>query len=313
MSEVVIGIDVAKDQVDVALPDGVKPFANAPDGHKLLIQQLRALRHIESIIVEATGGYEHALLIELAAAELPVIVVNPRQARDFAKATGKLAKTDRIDAQVLAEFGRALKPQLRPLPDEKTRELKAQLARRRQLMEILTAEQNRLKQTSSQPVRASIQTVIRTLQSQIKDLEGNLRDTIQQSPIWREKETLLKSVPGVGPQTAFTLLADLPELGTCSRQQIAALAGVAPINRDSGKHRGKRTTHGGRKSVRSALYMAALVATRFNPDIQSHYQQLLKSGKEKKVALVACMRKLLCILNAILREKTNWNHIAKNT
>lgn len=307
MDKVFIGIDVAKDKLDVALPEQVGTFANESEGHSKLIKQLSGLQ-LEAIIVEATGGYERAVVAELAAAKLPVVVVNPRQVRDFARATGKLAKTDKIDAQVLADFGKAVNPEMRPLPDKRQVELQQQLARRRQIVGMLTAESNRYKQATDKLVRKSIADVCKTLRKQLKNIDQQLQETIKKTPAWRDKENLLRSVPGVGPQTALSLLAELPELGTCSRQQIAALVGVAPINRDSGKFRGYRSTWGGRATVRSALYMATLVATKHNPVIHAHYHHLQALGKCKKVALVACMRKLLCMLNAILREQKPWEN-----
>ena len=307
MEPVVIGVDVSKDSLDVATPEGVSQWENLPQGHAALIEQLASWT-IQSIIIEATGGYERPLVAELLAAGLPVIVVNPRQVRDFARATGRLAKTDSIDAQVLAQFGNAIKPQQRPLPSGKQLDLQQQVARRRQLVGMLTMEQNRLKQTTDKLVRQSIQAVCNTLQKQLEKIDQRLQDAIEETPAWREKDNLLRSVPGIGPQTAFTLLAELPELGSCSRQQIAALVGIAPINRDSGRWRGARTTWGGRATVRAGLYMATLVATQHNPVIKAHYQHLQKLGKQKKVALVACMRKLLCMLNAILRDKKPWKN-----
>lgn len=307
MDSIVIGIDVSKDQLDVATPDGARQWPNTPDGHRQLVEQL-AQWPLEAIVLEATGGYERAVVAELAAAELPVVVVNPRQVRDFARATGQLAKTDAIDAKILAQFGKAVRPEQRPLPSEKQLELQQQLARRRQLVGMLTAEKNRSQQATDRLVRKTIDAVRTTLEKQRDRLDDQLQRTLEETPAWREKEDLLRSVPGVGPQTALALLADLPELGTCSRQQIAALVGVAPMNRDSGKRRGQRVTWGGRASVRSALYMATLVATRHNPVIRAHYQHLQKVGKRKKVALVACMRKLLCMLNAILREQKPWQN-----
>ena len=303
----VIGIDVSKDKLDVATPDGMRQYANAPDGHRQLVDQIRKWLP-DSIIVEATGGYERAVVGELAAAGLPVVVVNPRQVRDFARATGRLAKTDAIDADILVQFGMAVQPEQRPLPGKKQLELQQQLARRRQLVGMLTAENNRWQQATDKLVRKTIDAVRKTLTKQLDRLDDDLQNTLQETPAWREKENLLRSVPGVGPQTALALLAELPELGTCSRQQIAALVGVAPINRDSGQYRGRRTTWGGRATVRSALYMATLVATRHNPTIQTHYQHLQSTGKRKKVALVACMRKLLCMLNAILRDRQPWKN-----
>lgn len=312
MEPVVIGIDVSKDSLDVATPEGVSQWDNLPQGHSALIEQL-ANWTIESIIIEATGGYERPLVAELLAAGLPVIVVNPRQVRDFARATGRLAKTDSLDAQVLAQFGKAVKPQQRPLPSGKQLDLQQQVARRRQLVGMFTMEQNRLKQTTDKLVRQSIQAVCNTLQKQLEKIDQRLQDAIEETPAWREKDNLLRSVPGIGPQTAFTLLAELPELGSCSRQQIAALVGIAPINRDSGRWRGTRTTWGGRATVRAGLYMATLVATQHNPVIKAHYQHLQKLGKQKKVALVACMRKLLCMLNAILRDKKPWKNSLPTT
>jgi len=305
METVFVGIDVSKAQLDVALPDGTQVWPNDPDGHQQLVEQLGKWP-LQMVVLEATGGYERAITAELAAAGLPVVVVNPRQVRDFARATGRLAKTDQIDAAVLAEFGRAVRPEQRPLPDAETEKLREKLARRRQLVQMLSAESNRLQQAHEASVRKSIRHVQQTLTKQLAHIDEDLQQTIQQTPAWREKENLLRSVPGIGPQTALSLLVELPELGSCSRQQIAALVGVAPLNRDSGKFRGRRTTWGGRATVRKALYMATLVATRYNPRIRNHYQRLLKAGKRKKVALVACMRKLLCILNALLRDQKPW-------
>ena len=307
MKNIFIGIDVAKDKLDVAFVDRVESFANVPEGLERLLEQLADLQ-ITAIIVEATGGYERTVVTELAAASLPVIVVNPRQVRDFARATGRLAKTDKIDARVLADFGKAVKPEMRPLPNKKQVELKQQLARRRQIVAMLTAETNRQKQATDKVVRSSIAEVCKTLRKQLKQIDENLQALIEETPAWRNKENLLRSVPGIGPQTALSLMAELPELGKCSRQQIAALVGVAPINRDSGKFRGYRSTWGGRATVRTAMYMATLVATKHNPAIRHHYQHLQQNGKCKKVALVACMRKLLCMLNAILREKKPWEN-----
>ena len=307
MKNIFIGIDVAKDKLDVAFVDRVESFANVPEGLERLLEQLADLQ-ITAIIVEATGGYERTVVTELAAASLPVIVVNPRQVRDFARATGRLAKTDKIDARVLADFGKAVKPEMRPLPNKKQVELKQQLARRRQIVAMLTAETNRQKQATDKVVRSSIAEVCKTLRKQLKQIDENLQALIEETPAWRNKENLLRSVPGIGPQTALSLMAELPELGKCSRQQIAALVGVAPINRDSGKFRGYRSTWGGRATVRTAMYMATLVATKHNPVIRHHYQHLQQNGKCKKVALVACMRKLLCMLNAILREKKPWEN-----
>jgi transposase len=264
-------------------------------------------------VLEATGGYERPAVAAMLAAKLPVIVVNPRQVRDFARAIGQLAKTDTIDARLLARFATTLQPDIRPLPDEKTLVLQEKLARRRQLVAMRTAESNRLGQTFAPAVHASIQAVLDFLDRQLKDLDDGLDQAIKDTPAWQEKVDLLKGVPGVGDQTARSLVAQLPELGQCSRGQIAALVGVAPVNRDSGAMRGRRTTFGGRASVRTALYMATLVATRHNPKIRAYYQRLVNSGKKKMVALVAAMRKLLIILNAMLRDQKQWRIPAMNT
>lgn len=307
----VVGIDVSKAQLDIAViptsPESPSSVPNDSKGHAALLTWLKPLAP-RLIVLEATGGYQRALVATLAAAGLPVVVVNPRQVRDFARAVGILAKTDAIDAAVLARFGDSIHPVLRPLPDAQTTALTDLLTRRRQLIELHTAEQNRLHQATAAKVKASIQAVLTVIQKQIRSIDDDLDGLIQECPCWREKETLLTSVPGVGAQTARTLLACLPELGAISRQTVAALVGVAPLNRDSGTMRGKRTTWGGRKVVRSALYMATLVASRYNPVIRDHYQKLLDAGKAKKLALVACMRKLLVMLNAIVRTKTPWRH-----
>jgi len=302
-----VGIDVCATRLDVAdtAADDARVFDNDDDGRARLVRHLTALAP-RLIVLEATGGHERAAVAELAAAGLPVVVINPRQARDFARAIGRLAKTDRIDAAVLARFGAAVRPEPRPLPDEKHLELQEKLGRRRQLVAMRTAETNRAGQARAHKVRKSLEAVIDLLNDQLKQLDDDLDHTIRHCPLWRDKEDLLKSVPGVGDQTARTLMAQLPELGRCSRQQIAALAGVAPINRDSGPRRGPRAIAGGRAPVRTVLYMATLAATRFNPVIRDQYRRLVAAGKRKKVALVACMRKLLTILNAILRNETPW-------
>jgi transposase len=258
------------------------------------------------IVLEATGGYERHMVAALAAEALPVVAVNPRQVRDFARALGKLAKTDAIDAQVLALFAQKIDPPLRPIPDAQRAALSDLLARRRQLVELRTAESNRLAQAASRRVKSSIQAILAAIEKQINAIDDDLDDQIKRSPVWKEKEDLLTSVPGIGKLTARTLLTCLPELGDISRQAIAALVGVAPINRDSGMMRGKRTTWGGRKVVRSALYMAVLAATRCNPVLKAHYHKLVAAGKAKKLALIACIRKLLVMINAMLRTKTTW-------
>lgn len=258
------------------------------------------------LVLEASGGLEIPLVASLAAVSLPVVVVNPRQIRDFARATGTLAKTDAIDARVLAHFAEAIRPAQRPLPGAEAKALSALVSRRRQLMSILVAEKNRLG-TALPSVRPRIQAHIAWLEQDLKALDDDLDHTLRQSPLWREKEDLLRSVPGVGRNLAFTLLAYLPELGTLDRRRIAALVGVAPFNRDSGTLRGRRTVWGGRSCIRAALYMSALVASRHNPSIQAFYARLVEAGKPKEVALTACMRKLLVILNAMLKHHVPWH------
>jgi transposase len=302
---VFVGIDVSKAQLDVAVrPDGQFAVSNDDAGIAQVIERLSAGPPTR-VVVEATGGFEMPLAGALAAAGFPVVVVNPRQVRDFAKAAGKLAKTDALDAQTLAHFAEVMRPELRPLPDEQTQTLAAILARRRQLVEMLTAEKNRLG-SAPKPVRKSLRTHIAWLERELSHTDSDLAQAIRESPVWHEKDALLRSTPGVGPVLTTTLLADLPELGTLTGKQIAALVGVAPLNRDSGTLRGKRTVWGGRAQIRAALYMAALVASRFNPVIRAFYQRLCAAGKAKKVALTACMRKLLIILNAMLKHRTPW-------
>jgi transposase len=304
---VFVGIDVSKARLDVALvPTGdALALDNDAVGIASLVERLKA-QPPELVVLEATGGLQLPVAAALGVAGLSVAVVNPRQVRDFARATGKLAKTDRIDAQVLAEFGRRLQPTPRALPDQATQELGALLDRRHQVVEMLTAEKNRLHR-AMQPVQPRIQAHILWLIQQLKELDQDLGDAVRASPLWREKEELLRSVPGVGKVLSLTLLSHLPELGTLERQQVAALVGVAPWNRDSGVLRGKRAVWGGRAPVRAVLYMATVAAVRCNPAIQVFYQRLLAAGKAKKVALVACMHKLLTILNAMLKHNTPWN------
>jgi transposase len=297
------GIDVAKHQLDLGLSDGsVQSFANDPDGCEAVREHL-VQRQAKVIVIEATGGYERSIVAELAAASLPVVVVNPRQVRDFARATGRLAKTDKIDALVLAKFGTAIEPPQRVLPDEQAVAMRELLARRRQVVNMITAETNRLKQARTDRVRHSVQQVIDLLKQQLDSINDDLDGQIQANPELAERNAVLREVPGVGPATARTLLLELPELGTCSRQQIAALAGLAPMNRDSGTMRGKRTTCGGRTSVRCALYLATLSASRYHPKIHAYYKRLRKAGKCAKLALTAAARKLLTILNAMIRDQ----------
>ena len=302
-----VGIDVAKTNIDIAVRPTDRVWQTSYDGAGIdeLVSQLTSLTPT-TVLLEATGGLEVPLAAALAAAELPVVVVNPRQVRDFAKATGRLAKTDALDAQTLAHFAEAVRPPVRPLRDADTQELNAMTTRRSQLMTMLVAEKNRLGRATG-AVRPRIQGHITWLEQEIKDLDKDLRQTLRQSPVWREKDDLPRSVPGVGEQLSLSLLAYLPELGTLDRKQIAALVGVAPLNRDSGTMRGKRTVWGGRARVRAVLYMGALVASRFNPVIRTFYQRLPAAGKPKKLALTACMRKLLTMLNAILKTGQHWN------
>ena len=301
-----VGIDVAKARLDIAVRPTEDQWSITHDdkGVSELVSQLEALDPA-MVLLEATGGLEFSLVAVLAAAALPVVVVNPRQVRDFARATGKLAKTDSMDAAVLAHFAEAVRPPVRPLRDADTQILNSLVARRHQVMTMIVAEKNRLGSAAA-AVRPRIEAHIVWLGEELKDLDQGLRRTIRQSPVWREKDDLLRTVPGVGEQLSLTLLAYLPELGSLGRRQIAALVGVAPFNRDSGTLRGKRTVWGGRARVRAALYMATLVATRHNPVIRAFYQRLLDAGKPKKLALTACMRKLLLILNAMVKSGQPW-------
>lgn len=305
-SESFIGIDVSKSNLDVAVRPTEERWrcANDEAGIAALVERLAKLTPTR-VVLEATGGFEVPLACALAAAGLPAIVVNPRQVRDFAKATGRLAKTDVLDADILSRFGEVVRPEVRPMPDADAQELAALIQRRRQIVGMLTAEKNRL--CCARPsVRKSLKTNIAWLEKQLTGIETDLSNAIRNSPVWREKDDLLKSAPGVGPVLASTLLASLPELGKLNRKQIAALVGVAPMNRDSGKLRGKRTVWGGRAQVRAALYMGALVAMRHNPAIREFYKRMRAAGKSGKVALTACMRKLLTILNAMLKHQTPW-------
>lgn len=307
MNEIFIGIDIAKDWLDLGfsedghtehLPHSAEAIAGLCERFITAIPTL--------IVMEATGGLETRLASALAAARLPVAVVNPRQVRDYAKACGRLAKTDCIDALVLAAFAGAIRPQVRPLPDEETRALGDLLARRRQLIDIRVQEKLRLGRASPMQ-RASLKEHIAWLDERIARLDTDLTHTLRTSAVWCEKDDLLKAIPGIGAVTRATLLALLPELGTLGHREIAALAGVAPFNRDSGKHQGERVIWGGRAQVRRALYMAAVSAIRCNPVIRSFYQHLRAQGKPAKVALTACMRKLLVIMNAMLKHHSPWN------
>jgi len=301
-----VGIDVAKAQLDIAVrPSGERwAVPNDATGIETLVDRLHTL-HPTLIVLEATGGLERAATAALATAGLPVVVVNPRQARDFARATGQLAKTDALDARALAHFADVIRPTPRPLPDAQTQELRALLGRRQQLIGMRTAAQNRLAGTSEY-LAQDIEAHIAWLNARIATLDDDLETLLRASPLWREIDDLLQSAPGIGPVCARTLVLELPELGTLTRQQIAALVGVAPLNCDSGTLRGRRMMWGGRAHVRTVLYMGTLVATRYNPRIKAFYERLLAAGKVKKVALTACMRKFLTILNAMLRHRTPW-------
>jgi transposase len=302
-----VGIDVSKDQLDVHLRPNGEAFAVARDGEGVEALVSRLLKLNPTLIVlEATGGFETVVAAGLAAADLPLAVVNPRQIRDFARATGRLAKTDPIDAAVIAHFAEAVRPEARPVASEEARALGELVARRRQLIEMMTAERNRRRQLTMRRLVKSVDRVLATLQRQLTEIEADIDDAIRGTPAWREKEDLLISTPGVGPNVARTLIAELPELGRLDRHQAAALVGVAPFNRDSGKLRGRRCIGGGRAVVRAALYMSVLVAIRRNLPLAATYHRLRAAGKPAKVAIVACMRKLITILNAILRDKQPW-------
>lgn len=304
-----VGIDVSKARLDVAMCRSAEKLSVSNDevGVQALVKRLSEIKPA-LIVLEATGGLERSVSGALGSAQLPVVVVNPRQVRDFAKAIGQLAKTDRIDALVLARFAEAVRPPLRPLPDELSLELRALIARRRQLIEMMVAEKNR-RSAASRVVKKRIEAHLRWLEAELDRADKDLDQSIRQSPIWREHEDLLKTVPGIGPIVSRTLLAELPELGTLNRKKIAALVGIAPLNCDSGTFRGRRGIWGGRATVRAVLYMAALVASRRNSLIRNFYQRLRDKGKAPKVALVACMRKLLIILNAMIKHKTRWSEM----
>ena len=312
-SPVFVGIDVSKHCLDVAVWPTGEAWQVSHDalGISRLVEHLAEVAP-RLIVLEATGGIEMALAGELASSHLAVAVVNPRQVRDFARAAGKLAKTDALDAHVLAHFAQAMQPSSRPLPTPEVQELRALVARRRQLVEMMTAEKNRY-HTATRRLRPQLQEHIRWLEAHLEGLDRDLGDFIRSSPLWKDKDQVLRSAPGVGPVLSMTLLSDLPELGALNRGEIAALVGVAPFNRDSGALRGKRTVWGGRSQVRAALYMATLVATRFNPVLRAFYQRLCDAGKPKKVALTACMRKLLTILNVMVKHHRHWNPVAHSS
>lgn len=297
-----VGIDVSKKHVDVAITgeSSVVRYSNDEEGIAELVAALSE-RNVSRVVLEATGGYQRTLLAALLGAGLAAVAVNPRQARDFAKAMGRLEKTDEVDAQILALFAERICPEVRPLPDETTQDFQAFLARRRQLLEMLVAEKNRIHQ-APRAVQRNIREHIEWLKKQLRDTDKDIETRLRDCPAWNARVDLLESLEGVGRVTSMTVLSSLPELGTLNRRQIAKLVGIAPLSRDSGAHRGKRSTWGGRPTVRAALYMATLVATKHNPVIRTFYARLLARGKLKKVALVAAMRKLLTILNAIMRD-----------
>jgi len=308
-----VGIDVSKSVLDVSAYPSGKTWQveySAP-GITALAEELAALGPAV-VVVEATGGLEISLTAALGVAGLPVAVVNPRQVRDFARATGRLAKTDKLDAQLLAQFGAMVQPPARPLPDAQQRELQAMVTRRQQLIGMITAEKNRLRRTTPR-VRQQIEVHVQWLREQLREVDRDLENFLRSSPLWQEDAKVLRSVPGVGPIVTATLIARLPELGSLNCKQVAALVGVAPFNRDSGTLRGKRTVWGGRGALRTALYMATLVATRHNPVLRAFYQRLCDAGKPKKVALIACMRKLLIILNSMIKNHRTWNPVAQNS
>ena len=307
--KVFVGIDVSKAWLDIAVHPGEDGWRteNTESGIGKLIKRLQTLQ-IERIVVEATGGYEAKLVERLLQAELPVARVNPGRVRKFAQGLNWFAKTDKIDAKALALFGEKAQPRLLVLPSEAEKRLSALIKRRKQVLDMLTAEQNRLELAEKQ-VLEYIRNVVQLLQKQVDELDDQIQDLIDQTPDLKKKRDLLQSVPGVGKVLSATLVAQMPELGSCNRKEIAALGGLAPFNHDSGRKHGRRMIRGGRPFVRSVLYMATISATRFNPVIKAMYERLLKAGKQKKVAIVACMRKLLTILNAMIRTQTPWQPV----
>jgi transposase len=307
MEATVVGIDVSKNTLDVHVYPTGEAFAVArnADGVDALIARITPLG-VHAVAVEATGGFETVVAASLGGAGLPVIVVNPAQVRAFAQALGKRAKTDPIDAAVIARFVEATKPQIRPLPDQDTRLLAELVTRRRQIIQMIVAEKQRERQMPTRHLKKSAARLIKALEKELDVLNTDIDDSVRGSPVWREKEDLLQSVPGVGPVVARSLLAELPELGTLTRREVASLVGLAPWTRQSGKWRGKSFTGGGRSSVRTTLFMAAMVGARCNPSLKAFHQRLIAAGKPKLVALIAVARKLITILNAILRDKTPW-------
>jgi transposase len=307
--EVYAGIDISKGRLDVHIKPSGSSFTvpGTEEGLRELVSRLEAEGGtVAAVVMEATGGLERLAAAFLSSHRVPVSVVNPRQVRDFARATGRLAKTDAIDAAVLARFGEAVKPRLTTVPDEAEKAFSELLGRRRAVVRMLTAEKNRLEQVVTAAVKARISSHIIYLEQEVADLDQELAAKVEESPVWRVREELLVSVPGIARNTAFVLMSEIPELGGMDRRSVAALAGVAPMSNDSGKMRGKRTTRGGRKEVGNALYMATLSAVRFNPPLKAFYSRLLAAGKPKKVAMVACMRKLIILLNSLLAQGRKW-------
>ena len=303
-----MGVDISKETFEVWMhPEGTNETIEYDDAGIQRAIEMATAADVELIVLEATGGLEIPLASQMAQAGLPVVVVNPRQVRDFARSLGILAKTDRLDAEVIARFGAATRPEVRPLPEDSSRDLAELMRRRQAVIKMIVSEHNRLERSRSREVRRRITRHIRFLEKEIDDIDQHLKKAIQRSPIWLATTDLLQSVPGIGTTSAVVLLCLLPELGTLTRKQIAKLVGVAPLNNDSGKHRGKRHIRGGRAFVRHTLYMATLAAIRWNPVIQAHYALLVDQGKQKKVAIIACMRKLIVILNAMVRDELYWN------
>ena len=313
VDSVSVGIDVSKKFLDIDCFPHRQPWRvpNSPEGHQQLVEKLRLLAP-RKIVLEGTGGYEFDVFLELTTAKLPVFRVNPRQVRDFARCTGKLAKTDSLDAAVIAQFAHVVDFAPQMPPNSALARLQEHVARRRHLKTMFVAESNRLEHSREETVRESIAKHLLFLTEQLQNIEREIHQLIDNTPEWKERETLLETAIGVADKTSFTLVAELPELGMLSRQRIASLVGLAPFNNDSGQSRGSRSIRGGRSTVRHALYMATLVATRHNPLIKTHYQKLLDAGKKKKVALVACMRKFLTILNAMIRNKKPWQDTLVN-
>jgi transposase len=311
---VFVGIDISKKNLDIFLtpPDTSFTVPNTEAGMLKLVARMRQVSP-QIILLEATGGYEFRVVAALREAEISACCINPRQVRDFARSLGILAKTDRIDARVLAHFAEKIRPEPRPWPEAQQQELKHLMARRRQLLEMILMEQNRLQISPFPRVQQSIQAALRALKEQLRQLDQDIDDFFRRYPVWLDQDQLLQSVPGVGPQTSLSIMAWLPELGRLSRREIAALLGVAPFNRDSGVWRGTRSIRGGRPQVRRSLYMATLAALRFNAVIRTFYQRLLLNGKARKLAIIACMRKLLTILNAIMKNHQPWLPQEKTT